>query len=168
MINAAIIRETNELELLNDFLDAFPGLAEDAIRTSFNANIKPGLLNELRYTPRLAVHPFVWSTNPAANERARNWYFAAVRRGLIPTSGGRYQRSGQMVAGWEVDVTVGDGAIALVARNKSRALRWVTGQQQVPGHATTGWVRHQETLNYWREAAREDADAVITKLINRR
>jgi len=163
MITASILRETHEIENLVAFMDAFPGLMEDELTTRFNTRIKPRLLSELRYTPRAAALPFTFGS-----EKSRRWYHAAVREGRIPTSGGRYQRTGNMVAGWEVNIFFGDGAVALEVKNRSKALPYVTGKRQVAGHRITGWPQHNETIAFWRDAAGEEVDAAINALINRR
>lgn len=149
--------------MLDLFLEAFPGLLEDELTAAFDSQIKPFLLDELRYYPRPAVLPFAFAT-----AKSRRWYFWAVRTGLIKTSNERYQRTGDLARAWKVDIVFGDGAVALSVGNKRKEVKWVTGKRMVPGHKTTGWPKHEETIQFWQKAASETADNVISRLINRR
>lgn len=163
MINTTVLHETNAIENLDLFLQAFPGLMEDALTDAFNAQIKPSLLDELRYYPRPAVHPFQFAT-----AKSKRYYFWAVRTGVIKTSGGRYQRTGALAAGWQVDIFFGDGAVGMSVVNRRKEVKYVTGKRMIPGHQVTGWQRHDETIKFWQKAAVETADEVISGLINRR
>lgn len=163
MINTTVVRETRGSDTLDLFLEAFPGLLEDELTAAFDSQIKPFLLDELRYYPRPAVLPFEFAT-----AKSRRWYFWAVRTGLIKTSTGRYQRTGDLARGWRVDIVFGDGAVALSVGNKRKEVKYVTGKRQVPGHANTGWPKHEQTILFWQQAAADVADQTIANLINRR
>lgn len=163
MINSSVIRETKGSDTLNAHLQAFPGLAKREITNAFDNQIKPFFLDELRYYPRPAVLPFQFAT-----PKSRRWYFWAVRTGRIKTSNGRYQRSGALGAGWQVSLFFSDSAVGMAVRNPRKEVKYVTGKRQVPGHANTGWPKHEETILFWQGAAVEVVDETIARLINRR
>ena len=92
---------------------------------------------------------FVWSLNRAADERARRWWFRAVREGLVPTDGEHYRRSGTIPASWIITVSRDTNPITVIAQNPAEGSEFVYGsetQRQVPGHATTGWPSAKKEL----------------------
>lgn len=159
LINASVLFDFRVINNLEAFMTVYPELAIEAARDSFNKAIKPHLLSELRYMPPKVHHPFVWTT-----ERQRRAYFATDGFGAgIP-----YKRSGRMVAGWKVDVLMGDGSVVMSASNKARALKYVTGKRQQPGHVASGWPKHKETINFWAQAAKEEVGKALNQLVNQR
>lgn len=97
-------------------------------------------------TPRPSVHPFRWSYDPEADKRARNYYFAAVARGEIPTDGTRYLRSGRLGKSFDVGVQELNNSIDAVFGTKFDKASFVVGNddgsiKQIPGHEKTGWYR---------------------------
>lgn len=92
-----------------------------------------------QFTPptRLPVLPFIWSPDPVKQRRARAWYFAnKVPRG---SRGGRYKRTGRMMAAWKfkTDLKRNEGVITLT--NDAPGVEYVMGFKQVPSHKITGW-----------------------------
>ena len=79
-----------------------------------------------------------------------------------------YHRTGEMVNKWIVDVFISDGTVVMTATNKAKAVRYVTGKQQQPGHAASGWPKHKETLSFWGQAAREEVGKALHNLVARR
>ena len=76
-------------------------------------------------------YPFVWSYDPAAQGRARRWWFA--------NKDGPHQRTGAMERAWDVRfVQVGDGG-EIEAFNEASGVEYVYGDRQVPSHYLTGW-----------------------------
>lgn len=129
-----------------------------AAQEAFTA-IKPELEAALKQTPRPSVHPFVWSNDPAANARARRWYFWAIREGIIPTDGRRYKRSGKLGTIWDIELLDNPPQI-LVKTNETDErgrfrYRWVVGtfdrrtgtRWQIPGHRRTGWYLVQNVTD---------------------
>lgn len=160
MIRSGEVAKLDGLDNLQAFMEAFPGLFEESVADTFNTHIKPDLLDELRYYPGLAKHPFVFAT-----PKSRRWYFYAIHVGIIPTSNGRYQRTGGLAAAWKANVIIGDGSVVLAVTNKNRAVKYITGKRQVPGHKNTGWPRHDETIDFWRDETKKELDARVLKLI---
>lgn len=162
MIRSSIITDLTAFDNLDLFLEAFPNLFEDSVRSIFDAYIAPGMLSELRYYPGPAKLPFEFAT-----AKSKRYYFYAVRKGIIKTSGGRYVRTGALAAGWKAEITIDDNAIAISASNNAKAARFVTGKRQVPGHQNTGWPRHDATIDFWRDAAREQVNGMLNQLLRR-
>jgi hypothetical protein len=82
---------------------------------------------------------FVWSFDPAANARARRWFFANYPKGRA--------RTGRLAASWRSGATYNskDGTFTVSVGNSAPYASYVVGSeasgfQQVPGHVTTGWV----------------------------
>jgi hypothetical protein len=92
---------------------------------------------------RLPALPFIWSDDPAKQRRARAYYYAVIlrRRGR---RGGRYPRTGKMVAAWKfkVDLRANEGVITLT--NDAPGVEYVMGFKQVPSHRITGWPNGDE------------------------
>ncbi len=143
------------IAFLDDFEDQVETIARQTAR-----DIQPFLLDELRvYPARQPTFPFIWSNDPAANARARRYYFAVVAKN---NPGGRYQRTGAYANSWRVRFT-GDGLRVSsdyrgarwtggsLARDVQRARRW-----QIPSHRATGWPVSSVTINYWFEVYREE------------
>lgn len=86
---------------------------------------------------RLAPRPFVWSNDAAANNRARKWYFAAIRDGRIETVNGRYKRTDKMKKSAFVDANLKnlEGLTTMGFRGEgSEGADYVYGLRQIPGH----------------------------------
>lgn len=160
MIRADVLFDFDRLNALAEFYAAYPDLALDTVRDAFHRSVRAPFLDELRTTPPPAKHPFAFAT-----PKSRRWYFYAIHAGLIRTSGGRYQRTGALAAGWRVDITLGDDAVVLSAANPVRSQKWVTGKRQVPGHRNTGWPLAKSTIDFWRDASAEVAENALTALL---
>lgn len=101
--------------------------------------------------PRNPAIRFVWSRDPAANTRARRWWFA--------NRDGAHVRTGDLGDAWETDLYLLGGEIITDVSNDSRGASYVYGSEdhgQVPGHVTTGWQPITETIGQYAEAT-EDA-----------
>lgn len=163
MIRADLILDLTGIDTLDAFLDAYPTFALEVVRDSFNQEIKPGLLAELRYQPGPAKLPFQFAT-----PKSKRYYFFAVRKGLIKTSSGRYTRTGKLVQGWDTTVSISDNAVVMSVTNPAKAVRYVTGSRQVPGHRNTGWPLHRTTIDFWRDAAEERTLAALNRWVIQR
>lgn len=94
--------------------------------------------------------PFIWSTNPAANARARRWYFAnKVPKG---STGGRYQRTNKLEQAWDITFVEDDDGAAIQVENTEPGAEFVWGKRQVPSHYLTGWEPLEDILNRERDA----------------
>lgn len=174
MYRAETIQDLEPLENLVEFCDAFPGLFEREVESEFERVIIPPLVDELRYEPEKHPDmPFIFSPDPRKNERARRRYHAMINSGEIQTDGEHYIRTHQTAQGWDADVLIGDGIVALVVEHKvkgrgtGRYIQFVEGDKQVPSHKATGWPYYPDTLKYWTEAAVELVGGIVKRLLGR-
>lgn len=100
--------------------------------------------------------PFIWSTDPARQARARRWYFAnKVPRG---SRGGRYVRTHQLVNNWKVESSKARDGSILTVSNDTPGLDYVQGPRQVPSHRQSGWVQYDDVL---LSAEKEANDIIV-------
>lgn len=158
-IHVDVILENNELENMAAFCEVYPDLALETSRDTFNTQIKPGLLDELRYYPGPVKYPFQFGT-----ARSRRAYFATNGFG----NGIPYHRTGALAAGWRTDVFMSDNAVAMSVSNPVKATPYVIGRYQVAGHRNTGWPLFAPTVAFWKTAAVEVIMKALDKLINQR
>jgi hypothetical protein len=147
--------DVRPLAALLTVLDDSEDIIQDAVRYAVRRTANPTLA-AVNFAPRPAVHPFVWSLNPAANERARRWYFAAVKRGEIPTDGTRYVRTGRLNASFDIATEQSDDGFSAVFGTDFDKASYVVGDmtgnlEQVPGHRTTGWWELRPIAEVWVE-----------------
>lgn len=157
MIRTETIADFRALDNLSRFAGYFATQVQVPAKAAFNTQVRPGLLAELQFEPRPSVHPFEFAT-----PKSRRWYFWALSEGKIPTDGTRYKRTHMLSQAWKVGLTVGDNSIAFFAENKRKEEKFVSGKRQVPGHRTTGWPLHGDTIMKWKPIARD----VVTKAVN--
>lgn len=161
MIRTEIVADLKPLYDLQLFMQAFPTLFQDSVYAAFDREVRPHLLAELQYEPPAAKLPFPFET-----EKSRRYYMWLVRTGKVKTANGHYVRSHKLSRGWKVGLSIDDELIVLSAENKARYEKWVTGPRQVRGHAASGWIKRQLTIDYWADASAEVAvqqiDAVLS------
>lgn len=171
MIRIDTITSTRQVDLLADFIPAYPGLALSEAEAALDREVTPAFLNELRYYPGAAKNglnsgqPFVWSKNKAANDRARRAFFARHPNG--------YTRTGEFGRGWTIRIVEGVNQITMTVSNPFKKAALVVGSQrtgegQIPGHANTGWVKVKGTIDFWQEAAQDVAVKAVGKMVNGR
>jgi hypothetical protein len=171
MIRTETVASKRNIDLLADFIDAFPSLAVDVVETALRKDVLPGFYDDLRYTPGAAKNglnsgqPFVWSTNKVANDRARKWFFANYPQG--------YTRTGEFARGWQITFNEGLNNISMSVSNSLPAAGYIvgnvrTGAGQIPGHARTGHALVYKTIDFWSDAAIAVATDAITALIDGR
>jgi len=125
--------------------------------------VAPLFLTDVANYPPPSKHPFQWSSDPSANRRAQQWWFAKVSSGQIATSGNRYIRSKQLAKSFKPDLVLDGGNAAMVIKSNARdskgrfRYRWVVGtfakrdgkRWQIIGHKRTGWFYIQDVTNKW-------------------
>lgn len=120
--------------------------------------------------PGPSVHPFVWSYNKAANDRARRWWFMAIDKGLVRTDGVRYVRSGELGESWEMIYDASNGTITFF--NSADGAGYVIGDRQIPGHRRTGWqqidMMLDDLMNYAHELAFDHWIDLVDSLVKGR
>jgi len=148
----ALLNVENQLDELDEVAgELFAEVGED---------ISPHVLDDLRYYPPPAKHPFDFAT-----PKSKRFYFWAVGTGQIPTSGGRYKRTGGLGEGWRIRIGKRKGAYEFVIENVAKNFqgkpfaKYVVGsfdvrrgpKYQVPGHRNTGWPLVAPTVSIWTQ-----------------
>jgi hypothetical protein len=174
MIRARFEFDARPLLDFQQFVEGFETVMDDLVDGVYKVVIPP-MLDELgTYPNRAATLPFVWSRNKTKNEKARRYYFAAIKRGEIQTSGGRYVRTGAYGKSWTA-TSRKDGTRRIITVSTSYPVAKFIGGSfsrnrdfQIPGHKTTGWPRSVETVDFYLEAAEEEARNQFNRVIDER
>lgn len=124
-------------ENLRKRAQAAPTLMKNASKIAVRRE-RPRFLKALQRAVNLPTHPFIWSRNKAAQARARRWWFRAVRTGQVPTEGGRYRRTGELVKAWKLVTEYSADGVTIKATNSRPGARFVVGDRQVPSHIRSG------------------------------
>lgn len=112
-------------------------------REAFRKQVERRALRVLgAYPPERSLsRRFRWSNDPAANARARRWFFAHYPNG--------YTRTGKLGEAWKIGMSVSVAGFSVTVINPAKAASYVYGSErydQVPGHADTGWPPSQDTF----------------------
>ena len=159
MISVTVTTDTRLIDDLSAYSDSLNTIVGE-LAGEVQREVAPLLLPELQFYPgQRGDEVFIWSPDPAADARARRYYFAAIRRGEIATDGEHYIRTGGYGESWQM--TFGNSGSAFVIRifstmpgsiyvggslnqrSVNEAREW-----QIPGHTTTGWPIQVETVNF--------------------
>lgn len=151
---------TFERKVITDIIDDLrtaPRKLQQIIKTRVVAQLERDI-EPLKTEPSEPDYPFIWSNNPAAQARARAWWFAHLKRtGKLKQGGGRYKRTGGLVQGWQVDVSQFRNSVMLSVYNPAvKAVKWTQSVFQVPSHRRSGWEQYEDVLLKAEERA-EDA-----------
>jgi hypothetical protein len=130
---------TVEGKVFDDILAKLPltkQTAERAFRQVIAA-ARPRIEGKMQAPSNVPDLPFVWSYDPAANARARRWYFAnKVPKG---SKGGRYQRTGALTDGLDVALFSETDGFSAAITSAFDKFEYVIGDRQVPSHEQTPW-----------------------------
>lgn len=107
----------------------------------FNARIRPTIGNQLlvklQTEPGKPSYPLRW-----ASERQRRFVMAKLRREKnLP-----YRRTHKFVRGWKITHTATVSGGMIVVSNPWDKEIYVTGTQQQPFHADTGWYKSRDLI----------------------
>lgn len=166
MIQTQMLYDLRPVAQAQLFIELFPDYLQQEVVDAFNRDIKPHLLSELQYEPGPAVLPFQFET-----EKSRRWYFANKVPKPLPGQKrvpGRYIRTHKLSKGWKVGISADDELIVISAQNSRKYEQFVTGPRQVKGHAITGWVKRQATIDFWTDAAIDSTMQVVDYLLGTR
>lgn len=148
LIGAGASVDLSPLDEVNQVVRESPALMANyqKIRTR---QTRERIRARLKAPQDLPALPFVWSYDPAAQARARRWYFA----NMVPkgSKGGRYQRTGKMEEATNVRFVTDDLGGYFLVENDADGASFVLGERQVPSHYATGWQRIDEVVE--QEAA---------------
>jgi hypothetical protein len=156
MYSAGVFYDPDVFHAISETAKKSPGLMATAFKRQ-TGRLRTSLERFLKTPPPdLPVLPFVWSLYPAANARARRWYFA----NKVPpgSAGGRYDRTGELLDAWKVVINITDNGGIITASNDADGFDWVIGNRQVPSHTRTGWYIADEVL---LDASEQATDILI-------
>lgn len=115
-------------------------VAEKTIPSLMQRELEP-----LTTEPRIPTLPFIWSFDPAAQARARRYYFGVKLKGK--PRGGRYSRTHMLVNQWKkIIVARTPNEATFTTGNDMPGLDYVQGPSQVPSHNDSGWGRYDIVL----------------------
>ena len=154
---ADLVIDYRGFQSLTTFIRQYPDTVQREVRAKFYGEMAQPMLRDFQEQPGAAKHPFVWSENHEANRRAQRWFFANYPNG--------YTRTGKLVQGYTVGVSESDDALSIFVRNPSKALRWVKGRRQIPGHRKSGWRLDSDIFQYWRDRVREMTVKVVKRVV---
>ncbi len=103
---------------------------------------------------------FIWSFNPAANARARRWFFAHFPKG--------YTRTGQMAKSWMSEIFLDGDTIVISVTNPAPGSSFVYGddaRSQIPGHATTGWPETDDIITRFGAETEDDIEDLAFAIV---
>lgn len=140
-IKVEVFVDTDVFEAINAELKRVPALAKNVVTTAVRRSRKR-IRQQIVEPDRLPNLPFVWSFDPAANARARRWYFA----NKVPpgSRGGRYQRTGDLVKSFDITTLRSDDSDLIMLDTDASGAEYVVGDRQVPSHAQTPWFQIDE------------------------
>lgn len=131
-------------DIIDDLVTAprrLQAIVAGRVKTQLERDIAP-----LKTEPPEPDYPFIWSHNPAAQARARAWWFAHLKR-KGAKKGGKFKRTHGLVEGWQVDVNTFRTSISLSVYNPAvKAVKWTQSVFQVPSHKRSGWEQYEGIL----------------------
>lgn len=143
--------DTDIFDAYNETFRRAPGFM--AVQTNrLISRRKSRLKSEILVEPPLPDLPFVWSTDPVKNARARGWYFA--NRVPEGSQGGRYQRTGALLDGFDILVNVDERGGIFTITNDVPGAEFVIGFKQVPSHRK--WIVIDDVAIKFSELLNED------------
>ena len=160
---ADLVIDYRAFQSLTTFVQQYPDTVAKEVRARFYGEIGVPMLEDFQYYPGAAKNSlnsgqrFVWSENHEANLRAQRWFFAHFPEG--------YTRTGKLAKGYTVGVSESDDALSIYVRNPMKALRYVKGKRQIPGHRNTGWRKDDEIFAFWRDRVREMTVKVVKRIV---
>lgn len=164
-----------DTDKLNQLASVFqdPRQLVSAVVEQATADSANSALSAVQSYPRPSVHPFRWSYDPAKQDRARRWYFAAIKRGEISTDGTRYKRTNKFKQSWDVGVQESASSIDAVLGSDFEKASYVVGDDtgnigQVPGHDRTGWYDFQQPAEQFQDDIIREVEKALPDVIERK
>lgn len=144
-------------QLLEAYIEIFekaPEVLNVLCDRTVNRN-RDHLLADLSRYPGPVVYPIQWKS-----EKQRRAFFATKGFGKgIP-----YHRTYGWGKTWHVLVEyLPDGISQIVARNDNPIRQYVTGENQQPFHANTGWQKDDDTFQIWGMIMEDEIETDLIK-----
>ena len=153
-IETEVFVDDDVLDEWGNLLVRLPALAKGAI-FNLTRHLKKRIITELTDEPGSPSYPYVWSLDPDANARAMRYYFGVILKGK-KTPGGRYQRTGKLLAGWDVKAAIKNDRALITMENPAAGADYVQGRFQIYGHIRTGWPNADEIALKYSEIATDE------------
>lgn len=114
---------------VNKTIEKAPGLMTVAADRRLR-KVRPQIKADAKLNASQPGLPMIWSFNPAAQARARRWYFANI----VPkgSKGGRYRRTGKTDAATIVTGNFSKNGGTITLENNAKGSEYVFGARQVP------------------------------------
>lgn len=156
MITYSLTFDEKVITDIIDDLASAPRRLQQVVQTRVVQQVERDI-EPLKTEPPEPDYPFIWSNNPAAQARARAWWFAHLKRS--GQKGGRYKRTHGLAQGWQVDASTFRNSVLLSVYNPAvKAVKWTQSVFQVPSHRRSGWSQYEDVLLKTEERAQ---DAII-------
>jgi hypothetical protein len=147
-VSASVDVDTDVLDAIRSTVGQSAPVMETLVRRRVR-NTRSQIKAELKAPNEFPELPFVWSYDPAAQARARRWYFAnKVPKG---SKGGRYQRTGDIEAAWDITFVDDVEGASIQLENDAPGAEYVYGDKQVPSHYLTGWGQIDEIASRYQD-----------------
>lgn len=154
MLTYSLIFDEKVITDIIDDLVTAPRRLQQIVATRVKDQLERDI-EPLRTEPPEPDYPFIWSNNPAAQARARAWWFAHLKR--TGQKGGRYKRTHGLAQGWQVDVNTFRASVLLSVYNPAvKAVKWTQSVLQVPSHKRSGWQQYEDVLLRAEEKAADN------------
>lgn len=140
LVGATASVDTSPLDELNQQVKNAIGLM-NALQRGHAKESQIRVRTDLTAPENLPALPFIWSTDPATQNRARRGYMAKLKReGKYNPNGGRHERTGDLERATEVLFYETDNGGFFSLENGAPGAEFViTQEKQVPSHYLTGW-----------------------------
>lgn len=153
MYSAEVFTDLDVFQAVNEAMRRSPGFMATQLNRRLQRN-RSALKAEIIVEPPLPKLPFVWSLDPAAQARARRWYFA--NRVPPGSEGGRYPRTGDLLDAFDIQLDTSEGTGIFIITNDAPGAEFVIGNRQVPSHAESGWPDIDEVALAFSERVTDD------------
>jgi hypothetical protein len=146
-----VTTDTSGLTGYVDLLKQAPRMVEMVVSGTVEKNQRRYLDAMHQLDPGPSQHRGRWSTDPAANARARRGYWARVRRGEIRANPitGAYIRTGELARGWRLVANKNFTTLFNPAQASAFVYTFgaivARGGRPNPGHIATRWPQEATT-----------------------
>lgn len=145
MIRIDVTVDDDIIRAIEDALKTAPGRMKTAYRRNVG-RLRSRILAKLKVEPKKPTYPLRWKS-----DKQRRFVMAKLRQeGNLP-----YQRTGQLLASYDVQVSdIGETSILSIVNRDPKA-RFVIGDDAQPFHIDTGWKQVANVASDARVEAEE-------------
>jgi hypothetical protein len=135
-----VVVEHDLLANIHQAAERLPKVFGRAVRQSVVPGARKAIRDSLGKPPGKVHHPIQW-TNDRQRRKVMGFVLRDAQGHFKP-----YQRTGALVAGWDVEIDEEGGFTRLTARNPSKIMPFVQGNRQQRFHRNTGWQNVADVL----------------------